>query len=55
MHARGIHHHDIHPRNLVRGEDGLIFVIDFGLSVSSDQCEHASCDDKKWILGEVGN
>ena len=55
MHARGIHHHDIHPRNLVRGEDGRICVIDFGFCVSAEQCEQASCDDERWILGEVGS
>lgn len=54
MHAKGVHHHDIHPRNLVRREDGRISVIDFGLSVPSGQCEQRLCEDRRWILGEIG-
>lgn len=55
MHARGVHHHDIHPRNLVREEGGHICVIDFGLAVPSIQCAQTQtlCEDKRWILGEV--
>jgi tRNA A-37 threonylcarbamoyl transferase component Bud32 len=53
MHAQGLHHHDIHPRNLVRGESGDICIIDFGMSVPSSQCEQTSCEDKMWILDDV--
>lgn len=37
LHARGVLHSDVHPRNVVAGDGGRVMLLDFGLSRFIDQ------------------
>ncbi|TEB33990.1 hypothetical protein FA13DRAFT_1730302 [Coprinellus micaceus] len=47
IHKRGLHHHDLHPRNVVRDSKGKLSIIDFGYGGT---CTDAECTDdwKEW-------
>ncbi|EAU89112.2 protein kinase subdomain-containing protein PKL/ccin4 [Coprinopsis cinerea okayama7 len=48
MHQLKIHHHDLHPRNVVRNGDGKLTLIDFGFS---GPCTRGDCHDE-WRLND---
>lgn len=45
IHDAGLHHHDLHPRNIVQNSAGVWSVIDLGLAGA---CTVAGCQDA-WI------
>ncbi|PPQ76956.1 hypothetical protein CVT26_007848 [Gymnopilus dilepis] len=47
LHACGYHHHDIFPRNFVRGKDKKLRLIDFESAKRAEECQSS-------IAGEIG-
>ncbi|KAF9044948.1 hypothetical protein BJ165DRAFT_124221 [Panaeolus papilionaceus] len=45
LHSLGIHNHDIAPRNVLKGSNGLLTLVDFDRAVESAQCDLSECPD----------
>ena len=45
LHVRGVHHHDIAPRNILRRRDGSLVLIDFEQAVDVEDCKDRCPDD----------
>ncbi|KAL7342803.1 hypothetical protein BJY59DRAFT_719263 [Rhodotorula toruloides] len=52
LHAKGIYHDDLAPRNVVRGKDG-IKIIDFGMAFEHE-CKGARCDELRGLRHLLG-
>ncbi|KAJ7223157.1 hypothetical protein GGX14DRAFT_327610, partial [Mycena pura] len=45
IHASGVAHHDLGPRNLVVSSSGDVRIIDFAYSELGHQCVEATCEE----------
>ncbi|KIM43859.1 hypothetical protein M413DRAFT_390193 [Hebeloma cylindrosporum] len=52
LHRLGIHHCDLSARNLVRGPDGHLGIIDFGLAQRGIRCKAVGCEDWEWLRAQ---
>jgi serine/threonine protein kinase len=47
LNAQGIYHNDIHLRNIMKGDNGKVYIIDFGTADSQSISESESLDPEK--------
>ncbi|KAK7012520.1 hypothetical protein R3P38DRAFT_2550136 [Favolaschia claudopus] len=53
IHAAGVVHSDVAPRNVVRGPQGALSVIDFESASVGHQCSGDDCEELKYLHEEL--